>query len=443
MTPPPGFEPITRNGRVVLRARPSWQSYWSAGVLALGVFALWLVQREVFNGLAQAVGAPASLSAIGLFIGLAPIVFSVLYHRYTRSYEIEEGQMLRATAGFVSRAKRQFSLSDKIQSDMVQSIPARLLNYGTVVFWTGDDKSRLVWKNAPDPDRIIAYINDLKNPGRRSAMGGGAAPEGSGHAPASQLQPANAPPSLAEAKKSRYTHFGSNPTYKPRAEMVAKRFKTPRGYYLDNDDGTISHVESSLMWMRAPWGMVWNGAGFEGEPIKLNWAEACRLFGQGAAVGYNVGSSMAYMGLEKLAASAFENGYDKGRCTVHAAGYKDWRLPTAAELNKMTPHIRDYRRDSVEYEEIMSQLTDEDFSNWRYSGKANKAIRARLYPEFMQNPTHLWTATGLGGGLAWAYDGSFPPGDHKTRSEMGVIFVRRIKPGELGAPKTIDEEVTW
>lgn len=109
----------------------------------------------------------------------------------------------------------------------------------------------------------------------------------------------------------------------------------------------------------------------------------------------------------------------------------------------MTPHIRDYRRDSVEYEEIMSQLTDEDFSNWRFHGKANKAIRARLYPEFTQSPTHLWTATGLGGGLAWAYDGSFPPGDHKTRSEMGVIFVRRIKPGELGAPKTIDEDITW
>lgn len=250
--------------------------------MAFGVFALWLVQREVFNGLADAVGAPASLSAIGLFIGLAPIAFSVLYHRYTRSYEIEEGQTLRATAGFVSRAKRQFSLSDKIQSDMVQSIPARLLNYGTVVFWTGDDKSRLVWKNAPDPDRIIAYINDLKNPGMRSAMGegiGGGASQGGGHAQAQQ--PVNAPPSLAEAKKSRYTHFGSNPTYKPRAEMVAKRFKTPRGHYLDNDDGTVSHVESSLMWMRAPWGMVWNGTGYEGEPIELNWG---RLAGYSARV---------------------------------------------------------------------------------------------------------------------------------------------------------------
>ena len=91
-----------------------------------------------------------------------PIIAGVVYHRYTHAYEIENGRKLRLLAGFISRVKREFPLTDKVQTDMGQSIAGRLLNYGTIAFWTGDDRSRLVWAKVSDPDRVIAYLDLLK-----------------------------------------------------------------------------------------------------------------------------------------------------------------------------------------------------------------------------------------------------------------------------------------
>jgi hypothetical protein len=170
---------------------------------------------------------------------------------------------------------------------------------------------------------------------------------------------------------------------------------TAAGRYIDNGDGTVTHAETGLMITRAPWGMVWNGRRFEGEAILLPWRDAVRLFGCGSEVPYSVGGRGGDFGTEKLRASAFENGYTEGRCTVEFAGFDDWRLPTANELAQM--------------------------SAW--GGSGHSPIPEQLYPELAASKTKLWSATGLGSGLAWVFHGTFS--DVETRHPMGVVFVRQ------------------
>lgn len=439
---PHQFKVINRGARTVLRLRPAWLSYWGSLIAAAVVAGLWVIQRPIFDSLAHSLGIPLQLSGVGLVIGLLPILIRVLYHRYTHSYEVENGKKLRLVAGFISRVKREFPLTDKVQTDMGQSIIGRLLNFGTLAFWTGDDRSRLEWHDVPDPDRIITYLDEIKT-GRTSASDADIPP---GHAKSADMADEMgagrlpAAPTLKEAKSSKYTHFGRSPEYKQLKEMVAKRIRTPLGDYVDNDDGTVTDEDGGLMWLRAPWGMVWAGTAYAGEPIALRWGEAVDLFGRGADVGYNVGSGMAYMGHEKRAASAFGNGFKPGRCIVHAAGYKDWRLPTAAEIDRLSPYTHSHSGDTGRRGHGLSR--DEEY-DWRWHGPAARAVFQRLYPELSRTGSHLWTANGLGGGLAWAYDGGLPVGDFKVSEQRSVIFVRNVSGYELPPPTTEDEELSW
>ena len=434
---PGQFKHLSRKGQTILRTRPAWTSYWRSGLAAVVVTCLWFAKRELFDRLAQRLGIPAELSDLGLAVVLVPIIAGVVYHRYTHAYEIENGRKLRLLAGFISRVKREFPLTDKVQTDMGQSIAGRLLNYGTIAFWTGDDRSRLVWAKVSDPDRVIAYLDLLKAGPQDTSYAPVVYKAGGAARPASRLPE---PPTLQEAKSAKVTHFGKAVEYKHIKDMVARRIKTPLGDYIDNDDGTVSHADSGLMWLRAPWGMVWTGGGFAGEPIRMRWSDAAELFGVGIAVGYNVGNSMAYMGNGKRAASAFEHGYRKGKCVIDAAGYTDWRLPTAAELDQFVPYHHRREEDMSEVEASMSQ--DEAYL-WGWKGRASFAVAKRLYPELFETNVHLWTATGLGGGLAWAYDGQMPVGDFKANDKLGVLFVRRLTGGEIRAPEIVHEEITW
>lgn len=435
------FKTVKRGGQDVLRMRPAWLSYWGSFLAAMAVTGLWIVQRPLFDGMADALGLSTEFAGFGLAIGLLPIVIRVFYHRYTHAYEIENGTKLRLVAGFISRVKREFPLTDKVQTDMGQSLIGRLLNYGTLAFWTGDDRSRLTWKDAPDPDQVIAFLDRLKSgdssASHQSSDATRMASKATGDGGASRIPE---PPTLKEAKSSKYTHFGRSPEYKQLSEMVEKRIKTPLGDYIDNDDGTVSDDEGGLMWLRAPWGMVWAGSGYVGDPIALKWGDAVDLFGRGTDVGYNVGSTMAYMGHEKRRASAISNGYKNGKCVVHAAGYKDWRLPTAEEIDRISPYVHSNSNDAGR---AAHGLSRDDTYDWHWRGKAARAVFQRLYPELSALKSHLWTANGLGGGLAWAFDGGLPAGDFKVSDERPVLFVRTITGSELKAPKMEDEEIQW
>lgn len=439
---PGQFKTINRGGRETLRLRPAWLSYWGSLIAGIAVIALWIVQRPLFDSLSDSLDLPTEFAGFGLVIGLLSILIRVLYHRYTNSYEIEDGKKIRLVSGFVSRVKREFPLTDKVQTDMGQSILGRLLNYGTLAFWTGDDRSQLVWKDAPDPDQIIALLDQIKSGDAATPDQNASANMGHSHAEDADNGGPRMPaaPTLKEAKSSKYTHFGRSPAYKQLSEMIAKRVKTPLGDYLDNDDGTVTDKDGGLMWLRAPWGMVWTGTNYAGEPIALKWSDAVDLFGRGTDVGYNVGSSLAYMGHEKREASAFSKGYKSGKCSVHAAGYKDWRLPTAEEIDRISPYLHSNSNDAGHSDHGLSR---DDAYDWQWHSRAARAVFSRLYPELSALRTHLWTANGLGSGLAWAFDGGLPVGDFKTSEPRPVLFVRKITGGELKAPKIEDENVSW
>ena len=466
MTPPQGHNAFSRNGKSVIRFRPAWRSFWGSAIAGACVIALWMVKKSIFDGLAQGVGIPAELSALALMIGLGPIALAVLYQRYTRSYEIEEGRTIRLTVGFIARKKREFSLSDKIQADMAQSVPARLFNYGTIKFWTGDDRSQLEWTNAPDPDKIISYINALKSPEHHDSAapanaGAGSAPVSVGGTSASPVPVAITaggaltPPTLVEAKKTKSTHYGPLSDQLSNLDLPRLRYKTPMGHYIDNRDGTVSHEETGLMWIRAPWGMVWNGAGFQGEPIPLKWHQAVELFGGDRMADFSKGFKLE-AGDHRGYTSLFDLYYQTRKCAIQFAGDANWQQPTALELDLMSPHMifMDYRkvmrdepsgeraaRDSALFENrkailrrmIPTSVSESTYRNdyegpWS-GGSALKPFMRKLYPELTAlKDAHgggvIWSGSGCNLTTALAYGGWFPLSDMRMKTALNIVFVR-------------------
>ncbi len=98
-----------------------------------------------------------------------------------------------------------------------------------------------------------------------------------------------------------------------------------------NGDGTVTSESDRLMWVQAPWGMRWQGGStFEGEPCRLSWLDATRLFGRGTAVGLSDSGTIA-LSASQIGSTSFSAGYARGSCRVTFAGHDDWRLPTVAE----------------------------------------------------------------------------------------------------------------
>ncbi len=76
--------------------------------------------------------------------------------------------------------------------------------------------------------------------------------------------------------------------------------ESPASRYRDHADGTVTDVETGLMWMKCSIGQEWTPDGCTGEATVLMWDEAVQ-----AAKG------------------------------VSFAGHDDWRLPTSEELNSL------------------------------------------------------------------------------------------------------------
>lgn len=75
---------------------------------------------------------------------------------------------------------------------------------------------------------------------------------------------------------------------------------TPTGDFVDNNNGTVTHTKTGLMWMRCSLGQNWTGSGCEHTAASYSW--------QGALVAAK-GHSFA--------------------------GYSDWRLPNINELESI------------------------------------------------------------------------------------------------------------
>jgi hypothetical protein len=75
---------------------------------------------------------------------------------------------------------------------------------------------------------------------------------------------------------------------------------TPSSSFELHDDGTVTHKDTGLMWMRCALGQSWNGKGCTGEHREFAWADVAQE-------------------IERLN----KEGY---------AGHKDWRFPVIPEL---------------------------------------------------------------------------------------------------------------
>ncbi|TAN71181.1 MAG: DUF1566 domain-containing protein [Methylobacter sp.] len=137
---------------------------------------------------------------------------------------------------------------------------------------------------------------------------------------------------------------------------------TPTSDFIDNNDGTVTHKKTNLMWQRCLFGQSWDG-------------KSCTGF-----------SSIFNQGESRTQTDTF-------------AGYSDWRLPTLSELNTIV-----------------------DYAN--YSPAANKDIFPIASPELgdvwtssigANNPDFGWIVHFLSG-----YTSS---GDYRANAG-GILFVR-------------------
>lgn len=210
---------------------------------------------------------------------------------------------------------------------------------------------------------------------------------------------------LRQAKRFKKTSFGgASVPLKP--DSAISPVETPFGDFRINGNGTVSDLSRKLMWIQAPWGMEWNGEWFVGDPVKISWWDATELFGKGVPLGYPVGS----LSQVHLEASEFDKGYTRGKCSVAFAGFEDWRLPTAEEINRLGFFDPEGRLEGYEYSR---------------APKAS-ALREKLFPTLHAGTrAHwLWCAHEQGAGMAWAVDGSWPPGDFEAKQQFNVLLVR-------------------
>lgn len=211
---------------------------------------------------------------------------------------------------------------------------------------------------------------------------------------------------LKQLKKIKQTDFGQNREYMQAEEdeFLEDPFF---GQFIIQPNGVMIDTKNELMWIRAPWGMNWNGREFVGEPVRLDWYEASHYFGKGAAAGHNPTGTISE---KDLTTSNLMDHYQRGKASVLFANYDDWRMPTAYELNSL------------------SFVVKEEEGYRSFSSDKAVALRERLFPNLKNlSQNLLWSANLAHSGCAWAVDGNWPPGDVKLDTKYFVLFVRSSK----------------
>lgn len=208
---------------------------------------------------------------------------------------------------------------------------------------------------------------------------------------------------IKQLKTIKQTDFGQNLEYIPIDQKEI--LEHPHfGKFIIHPNGVVVDDRNQLMWIRAPWGMNWNGKEFVGQPLSLNWLDAANYFGEGPAAGQNPTGTITEKDL--INSKSLVN-YKQGKATVLFANYENWRLPTAYELNTLG-------------------LVSENDENYRSLDidKPEK-FREKLFPGVKAiTGNFFWSATKAHSGCVWGVDGGWPLGDMKPDLKRYVLFVR-------------------
>jgi len=189
---------------------------------------------------------------------------------------------------------------------------------------------------------------------------------------------------------------GTADRIQPRGD--ANRIVTPRGTFVNNQDGTVTHTDSGLVFMGGPWGTSYKNGGFSGEPILLTWKDAVRFFGRGSTVSISLGCLTG----QNLERSSKRHGYTSGCVRVNFAGHSNWRLPTAIELDLLA-------------------MCEE----YNYSAEPARQSRKAMFPYYADTDiSELWSATG-GGGVDWYLPDWWPIGDVTSMPWWPVFEIGR------------------
>ncbi len=157
---------------------------------------------------------------------------------------------------------------------------------------------------------------------------------------------------------------------------------------------------------------------FTGQPVKMDWHDATKLFGRGP----DAPTISSVLKGENQEAAKREHGYTPGQATVRFAGYDDWTLPTADELDLLGAYRQNNRESGQR----------SVYDDWSAESTATGSVQARLkiFPWFNDRPTPMiWSATGQSIPYAWAAGDKWPVGDfEKSRLAATVFFVRHVAP---------------
>lgn len=232
------------------------------------------------------------------------------------------------------------------------------------------------------------------------------------------------PQTVKGAHKAKSAHFGKAWRDFVPSALPRRRVATLSGPCIDNRDGTVTHVESGIMCVRAPWGMEWDGTQFIGRPVRANWTDATRLFGEGATAKY----PLYFNDLSRVEGSE----RNPGGCRVRFAGFDDWRLIGASEFYSL---FRPLERPSTKLETHHLDADDKQMaatSNEELRDHAWPDMRhlsptlAKLFPELSHCELRIWTRDAAWDQCGWAYMGdcweSFC--DVKAKEELLVLLVR-------------------
>lgn len=313
----------------------------------------------------------------------SPYLFAGFGRNPFREYRVEDGNATTMQGWLIRRQVVSVTLRSGVKVTVMRSpLLGRILGLDIGDLSIDTPSGSITWSNVSGITKVAKRVEN-------AALGMSDADESM----------------LERATRTGQTDFGFGAIGAVKAVGEAQMHETPKGKFIDHRNGTVTHEESGLTFLTAPWGLSWNGQGFSGEPIKLDWRTATTLFGRGQDV--SIGGHGGFYG-SKLRAASITNGYTKGACRIKFDGFADWRLPTANELELLA-------------------LGDEDRASDRH-----ERLRCTLFPAFERDGSRVWSATGADNiknattGTAWASSGkhSWRLGDDTASLSGMILFVR-------------------